>query len=227
VRQVSLLDELGQVSHIFSDKTGTLTSNLMSFRRCYVCGVEYGVGETAIAKSLRAMAEDADRPPEVAISQRPPPAHGGCGPRASRYVGFEEAEGAPSLFDALEGDTVVAARHREFMLHQAINHSVLIEMVGGQEELCASSPDEQAFVSAAECFGYAFVERRPDVGELDIVDKRSGERHTVQACARGLPTSALHPLTPPLAHTHPYNASLHLTATYESPPGARGLPVRE
>jgi P-type E1-E2 ATPase len=42
VRQVSLLDELGQVSHIFSDKTGTLTSNLMSFRRCYVCGVEYG-----------------------------------------------------------------------------------------------------------------------------------------------------------------------------------------
>ena len=66
----ALLDELGQVSHIFSDKTGTLTSNLMSFRRCYVCGVEYGVGETAIAKSLRAMAEDADRPPEVAISQR-------------------------------------------------------------------------------------------------------------------------------------------------------------
>ena len=73
VRQVSLLDELGQVSHIFSDKTGTLTSNLMSFRRCYLCGVEYGVGETAIAKSLRAMAEDADRPPEVALSHRPNP----------------------------------------------------------------------------------------------------------------------------------------------------------
>ena len=196
VRQVSLLDELGQVSHIFSDKTGTLTSNLMSFRRCYVCGVEYGVGETAIAKSLRAMAEHADRPPEVAISQRRPPAHGGCGERASRYVGFEEAEGAPSLFDALEGDTAMAARHREFMLHQALNHSVLIEMVGGQEELCASSPDEQAFVSAAEYFGYAFVERRPDVGELDIVDKRSGERHTVEVCSRPSHLSARPHCTP-------------------------------
>ena len=179
VRQVSLLDELGQVSHIFSDKTGTLTSNLMSFRRCYVCGVEYGVGETAIAKSLRAMAEASDRPPEVKVSTRPLPAHGGCSAKSQRYVGFEEAEGAPSLFDALEAQTLFGERHREFMLHQAINHSVLIETVGGREELCASSPDEQAFVAAAEFFGYEFTERRPDVGEVVIKDKRTGETHVV------------------------------------------------
>ena len=36
-------------------------------------------------------------------------------------------------------------------------------------------------MSAAEYFGYSFVERRPDVGELDIVDKRTGERHTIEA----------------------------------------------
>ena len=180
VRSVALLDELGQVSHIFSDKTGTLTSNLMSFRRCYLCGHEYGVGETAIAKSLRAMAEEGDKPPEVKISKRPLPKYGGCGPRAKRFVGYEEAEAGPSLFDALEGDTAEAQRHREFMLHQAINHSVLIETVGGKEELCASSPDEQAFVAAAEYFGYEFAERRSDVGELVIKDKRSGGTHVVQ-----------------------------------------------
>lgn len=42
-----------QVSHIFSDKTGTLTSNHMVFRRCIIGGIEYGVGETAISRAVR------------------------------------------------------------------------------------------------------------------------------------------------------------------------------
>ena len=50
---MSLLDELGQVTHIFSDKTGTLTSNHMEFRRCIIDGTSYGVGDTAISLALR------------------------------------------------------------------------------------------------------------------------------------------------------------------------------
>ena len=37
-----LIEELGQVEFIFSDKTGTLTSNEMVFRKCYVNGTIHG-----------------------------------------------------------------------------------------------------------------------------------------------------------------------------------------
>ena len=48
------------------------------------------------------------------------------------------------------------------MLAMAVNHSVLLEKVNGKLELSASSPDEQAFVAAAEHFGYEFSERDAD-----------------------------------------------------------------
>uniref|UniRef100_A0A803Y860 Phospholipid-transporting ATPase n=1 Tax=Meleagris gallopavo TaxID=9103 RepID=A0A803Y860_MELGA len=41
-RSTSLNDQLGQVEYIFSDKTGTLTQNIMSFKKCCVNGTIYG-----------------------------------------------------------------------------------------------------------------------------------------------------------------------------------------
>lgn len=41
-RNSDLIEELGQVEMIFSDKTGTLTQNKMIFKKCQINGNKYG-----------------------------------------------------------------------------------------------------------------------------------------------------------------------------------------
>ncbi|ORZ13979.1 hypothetical protein BCR42DRAFT_377204 [Absidia repens] len=54
----NISDDLGQIEYVFSDKTGTLTQNVMEYRKCSINGISYGLGKTdaQMGASKRSMA---------------------------------------------------------------------------------------------------------------------------------------------------------------------------
>ncbi|CAN0038698.1 unnamed protein product [Pylaiella littoralis] len=153
VRTMNLNEDLGQITHVFSDKTGTLTQNVMDFRKCTVAGKSYGKGITEIGQAALKLKG-------VELSAEEVSAEKMAKDFSAPHVNFYD----PMMFQDLQAEANVrggSGRLTDFLTLLALCHTVIPERPNGGDEivLSASSPDDEALVLGAKYFGVEFTER--------------------------------------------------------------------
>ncbi|XP_048353722.1 phospholipid-transporting ATPase IK-like [Sphaerodactylus townsendi] len=144
-RSTSLNDQLGQIEYIFSDKTGTLTQNIMTFKKCCIDGKKYGSNRSSHGNSLESLFS--------------------WNKHWDRKLEFYD----PLLMNAIQQDNSPVLR--EFLRLLALCHTVMVEEKENQLIYQAASPDEEALVTAARNLGYVFLSRTQDTITISELGK--------------------------------------------------------
>jgi len=159
-RTSDLNEEMGQVEYVFSDKTGTLTRNVMDFRKFCVNGQTYGEGMTEIKRNV--MLKMGKKVEEDTAKVKDP--HQPITP----HVDLVDT-GLDNLLKSHSGPQYFAVR--TFLMHLAINHEVIPEFSDDRTlSYSASSPDESALCYGARHFGFTLKARDSSGVTLQLND---------------------------------------------------------
>jgi len=143
VKSGDLNEDLGQVEFIFSDKTGTLTENQMEFKRCYIQGKSYGY-----------------------LTSQPHSTGIICENTHEKFKFYD-----PELYSDLMGPRKKEVG--EFLELLSLCHTVIPSLAeDGSLQYQSASPDDEALVIAAHCFGYSFASAKASTYQVNVHGER-------------------------------------------------------
>ncbi|KAF3203909.1 hypothetical protein TWF191_002515 [Orbilia oligospora] len=181
----NISDDVGQIEYIFSDKTGTLTQNVMEFKKCTINGRPYGEAYTEAFAGIQKrqgvnVGVEGPKVKAQIVEDKREMIKALRGIDDNVYLDDEKVTFISPEFvrhlTGTAGEAQAAACHH-FMLALALCHSVLPDLVSDEPpriEFKAQSPDEAALVATARDMGFSLVERTQSGVRLNIHGKQVG-----------------------------------------------------